>query len=97
VNALQTAREADECGDDVRVVFDGAGTGWIGAMADPAHRSHPLFAAVRHRIAGACMYCANAFGHSAAIEAAGIPLLDEYRQHPSLRGLAHDGYVVITF
>jgi hypothetical protein len=97
VNALLTAREADECGDDVRVIFDGAGTGWAGVLADPGHCSHPLYASIRHRITGACLYCANAFGHTAAIEAAGIPLIDEYRQHPSLRSLVHDGFTVITF
>jgi hypothetical protein len=97
VNALLAAREADECGDDVRVIFDGAGTGWVGVLADPMHRSHAHFANVHHRISGACMYCAKAFGRTAAIEAAGIPLIDEYRQHPSLRSLVNDGFVVVTF
>lgn len=66
-------------------------------MADPDHRSRQLYASVRDHIAGACKYCAKAFGHTESVEAAGVPLLDEYKQHPSLRSLVHDGYAVITF
>jgi hypothetical protein len=31
------------------------------------------------------------------VETAGIPLLDEYERHPSLRSLLADGYDVVTF
>lgn len=97
VNALITAREAIECGDEVKIIFDGAGTGWLGVLNDPEHRTHRLYASVREHIAGACKYCANAFGHTASLEAAGVPLLDEYKQHPSIRTLVDDGFQVITF
>jgi hypothetical protein len=97
VNALLTAREATEAGDEVRLIFDGAGTGWIGELANPEHRSHPLYQSVKDQITGACRYCAGAFGATAAIEAAGVPLLDEYHQHPSLRRLIADGFAVLTF
>lgn len=97
VNALLTVREAAEHGDETRLIFDGAGTGWIGVLADPNHRSHHLYASVRDQITGACKFCVNAFGHTEAVEAAGVPLLDEYRQHPSIRTLVHDGFEVIAF
>ncbi len=97
VNALLLVREADEAGDDVRLIFDGAAVGWIGALADPAHRSHALFQMVRGRITGACAYCAAAFGATEAVEAAAVPLLDEYRQHPSLRSLVAEGFEVLVF
>ena len=97
VNALLLIREADEAGDDVRLIFDGAGVGWIGTLADPAHRSHALFQTVRGRITGACAYCAAACGATEAIEAAAVPLLDEYRQHPSLRTLVAERFAVLVF
>ncbi len=97
VNALLTAREAGEAGDEVRLIFDGAGTRWIGELANPEHRSHPLYQAVKGQITGACRYCAGAFGATAAVEAAGVPLLDEYHQHPSLRRLVAEGFTVLTF
>jgi hypothetical protein len=61
VNALTTAKELKQEGDEVAVVFDGAGTRWVPALFDPEHRYHQLLEAVRDRISGACAYCANAF------------------------------------
>src|SRR5207244_1422266 len=46
-NALTTAQEAKEAGDEVRVILDGAGTRWAGELASEAHKYHRLFAAVR--------------------------------------------------
>lgn len=37
-NALMAAKELKEAGDDVRLIFDGAGTKWIPELADPEHR-----------------------------------------------------------
>lgn len=96
-NALETAKEFQDAGDPVRIIFDGAGTRWIETLADPTHRSHRLFQAVRPSVAGACRFCAIAFGVRPAIEAANIPLLGEFDGHPSLRTLVADGYQVITF
>lgn len=97
VNGLLTVKEAGEADDDVRLIFDGAGTKWVGILADPAHRSHALFAAVKDQITGVCQYCADAFGATASVAAAGVPLLDEYQHHPRLRTLVHDGFQVLIF
>ncbi len=97
VNALTTAKEFADHGDEVVVVFDGAGTLWIPELAEPGHRYHDLFESVRGSISGACEYCAAAYTVTADVERAGIALLDEYAQHPSLRTRAADGYVVMTF
>lgn len=66
VNALQTAREFKDSGDEVRLVFDGAGTRWIGELGSAEHKYHGLFEAVKDR-AGACSYCARAFGATPAL------------------------------
>jgi hypothetical protein len=97
VNALETVKEFQEAGDDVVLIFDGAGTRWIGEFAKTENRSHRLYQAVKGSIAGACSLCAAAFGAKAAIEAEGIQLLDEFERHPSLRRLVKSGYEVITF
>lgn len=96
-NALVTAQEFDQAGDDVTVVFDGAGTKWIAELANPEHKYHRRFEALKPRVAGACAYCAAAFGVRKEVEAAQVRLLDEYEQHPSIRRLLADGYQVITF
>jgi hypothetical protein len=96
VNGLQAAKEFTEADDDVRVIFDGAATAWVPALADEDHDYHALFAAVEHRV-GVCDYCAGAFDVSEAVDATGVDRLDEYEGHPSLRDLVVDGYEVITF
>ena len=96
-NALVTAQEFDETGDDVTIIFDGAGTKWIPELANAEHKYHERFEAVKPRIAGACAYCAAAFGVRKEVQSAEITLLDEYEQHPSIRRLVADGYQVITF
>lgn len=97
VNALTTANDFKEAGEDSTIVFDGAGTVWIPELAKEDHKAHPLYLAVQDRIAGACAFCAKAFGVKEQVEELDIPLLDEYRDHPSLRKLVSDGYQVITF
>lgn len=97
VNALETAKEFQEAGDEISVIFDGAGTRWVGELAKPEHRAHPLYEAVRPNVTGACAYCAQAFGVKESVQQAGVALLDEHDRHPSLRRLVANGYEVITF
>lgn len=97
VNALLAVKEAKGAGDAVRLIFDGAGTKWIGELSAPTHNSHVLYEAVEDQITGVCQYCAKAFGATDAVQAAGVPLLDEYQQHPSLRNLIADGFQVLVF
>ena len=97
VNALETAKELHEAGETVTVIFDGAGTKWIGELANPDHRLHRSFESLRDVISGACRYCATAFGATEGVHAAGIALLGEYEGHPSIRNLVIQGYQVITF
>lgn len=97
VNALQIARELDESGDDVTVVFDGAGTQWIPALSDEDHKYHRLYEQTKELIAGACSYCAGAYGVKDAIEGTDVDLLDEFEGHPSVRKLISNGYEILTF
>jgi hypothetical protein len=97
VNALTTAKELKQEGDEMAVVFDGAGTKWVPVLSDPEHRYHELMESVRDRISGACAYCANAYGVQEGVEQSGIELLDEFDQHPSLRGYLAHGFQVVTF
>src|ERR671937_2255483 len=86
-NALVTAKELKETGDDVTIVFDGAGTTWIGTLNDPSHRYHGAFEEVRDRIAGACSYCAGRYGVTEQVEQAGGAFLVRDEQEPHNRGV----------
>jgi hypothetical protein len=97
VNALEAAKELKEAGDDLRVVFDGAGTEGLATLSDPGHRAHALLAAVRDQVRGACPFCARAFHVEERLLEAGAPFLSEYDDHPSIRQLLVDGYQVLTF
>ncbi|MFO7681066.1 MAG: hypothetical protein R6X34_13540 [Chloroflexota bacterium] len=97
VNALQTAREFKEAGDEVQIIFDGGGTTAAVALADPADERHQVYAQVADKVAGLCRYCAKAFGAYDKAEELGLPFLSEYHQHPSLRSRVADGYQIITF
>ena len=97
VNALSTADEFKEHGDEVTIIFDGAGVRWAAELSKPDHRLHERFEGVRDKVAGACHYCAGAFDVRDELEQIGFPLLRDHKGHPSLRSLVHDGYEVITF
>lgn len=95
-NALTLVAEAKDAGDEVRLVLDGAGTKWAGQLSAKGHKYHALFESVRQH-AGACAYCARAYGVSDEVEATGVDLLDQYKGHPSLRALIDEGYEMVTF
>ncbi|MDZ4783274.1 MAG: hypothetical protein SGJ19_23755 [Planctomycetia bacterium] len=96
-NALTTALEFKQAGDQVKLIFDGAATKWIGQLAKPEHKYHGLFESVRGSVSGVCRYCATAYGVADEVRACGLTLTDEYQGHPSLRSLVAAGYQIITF
>lgn len=96
-NGLEAAKEfAETDGDEVTVVFDGAGTQWIPDLLDEGNKYHHLFEAIREE-AVVCDYCADVFGVEDSVETAGLALVDEFEGHPSVREFVADGYEVITF
>jgi hypothetical protein len=96
-NALAAAGEFQEAGDELTVIFDGAGTRWVPELAGGEHRLSPRFEEIKEAIGGACSYCAGAFGVREQIEQSEVSLLDEHEGHPSIRTLVADGYEVLTF
>jgi hypothetical protein len=97
VNALTTAKELKEAGDEATVIFDGAGTKWVAKLSKPDHKYSGLFQEVRDVIGGACAYCSRAYGVRDEVEGSGVQLLSEFEGHPSIRSLIADGYHVVTF
>ncbi|MGH2798718.1 MAG: DsrE family protein [Thermoleophilaceae bacterium] len=96
-NALTTVEDFAEHGDQVALVFDGAGTRWAAELVKEENELHPAFEKVRDKVAGACHYCAGAFDVREELEQSGVPLLREHKGHPSVRSLVDDGFEVITF
>jgi hypothetical protein len=96
-NALETVKESREHNDNIKFIFDGAGTKWLTKFTDENHDAHLLYQHVKDELTGACEFCADAFGVKEELAEMGIPLLDEFEKHPSLRSLAAEGYQIITF
>jgi hypothetical protein len=94
--AMMFAQELRRAGDDVSLVFDGAGSKTAAELAQPAHRMHALFNDIRPAVRGVCSYCAKSYGVLEQIEAAGLPLLTDDRGHASLRALLEEGRQIIT-
>ena len=90
------AQELKRAGDDVSLVFDGAGSVTAAELSQPRHQFHALFQDVRAQVRGVCRYCAKSYGVLEAIEAAGLPLLGDDRGHASLRALLDEGRQIIT-
>lgn len=84
-------------GSEARIIFDGAVTQAAAEFAKEDHKYHELFIKVRGQIEGACSYCANAFEVTDKIKAAKIPLIDEFKGHPSFKKLIDVGYQVLVF
>lgn len=95
MNALETAKEFKEHDEDVRLIFDGAGTKWIPELEDESHRLHPLYRTVKPETQ-VCDYCAEEFHIIDEVENHGLEIIDEYEGHPSVRSMVDDGYEVIT-
>jgi hypothetical protein len=61
-NALALTAQAHAHGDDVQLVFQGAGTRWPAELSKLGHPAQPLYDSVRPCVAGASKACAAVFG-----------------------------------
>jgi len=97
VNGLEAAKEFVETdGDDVELIFDGAGTQWVAELEDEDHDYHDLYAAVRDEVS-VCDYCASAYDVADVVDEAGLATLADYDGHPSIRSFVDDDYEIVTF
>ena len=76
-NALAFAHESRAAGDEVEVVFKGAGTRWPAELAKLGHPAHERYQSVRESVKGASLGCAIKFGAQAGNEEACVPLLSD--------------------
>ncbi len=101
-NALAAAYDFKQQGDEVTILFNGAGTRWIGELSKEDHPAHALFEEVKDNVAGVSCGCADVFGGAEDAKKSGFELITDNPVPgttglPSLRKLATDGYTVLTF
>lgn len=97
VNALMAALEYKESGEEVRILFDGAGVQAAAAFAKSDHKYHDLYERVRDKVHGVCQYCAGAYEVKDRIQEYNLPLVDEFKQHPSFKSLVDEGFTILIF
>lgn len=101
-NALAAAYDFQKNGEEVTVLFQGAGARWIAELTKEKHPAYELFNAVKESVKGVSCGCAAVFGATNDVEAAGFELIKDNPVPgtpglPSLRALAREGYTVLTF
>ncbi|MCG8409102.1 MAG: DsrE family protein [Phycisphaerales bacterium] len=101
-NALAAAYDFKNRGEEVTILFNGAGTRWIGQLSKEDHPAHALFEAVKDKIAGVSCGCADVFGGGDEAEQSGFELIKDNPVPgttglPSLQNLIHEGFTVMTF
>ncbi len=101
-NALAATYDFKQQGDEVTLLFQGAGTRWVGELSKQDHPAHELYEAVRDKVAGVSCGCADVFGATADVEKQGLELIKDNAVPgttglPSLRKLVSDGYTILNF
>jgi hypothetical protein len=99
-NVLAVASEGK--GDEVEVVFNGAGTRWPEELSKLTHPAHALYEAVREVVTGASGACAAVFGAAESLRSSGVPIV---KDNPlagtagllSLRRYLSEGWSVVVF
>jgi len=101
-NALFVTYELQEKKQEVALIFQGAGVRWASELAKPTHPAHTLYAAVKDRVTGVCGGCADVFGATEDIKAAGGKLVYE-KAIPGTSGIVDlskyldTGYQILNF
>ena len=101
-NALAAAYDFERRGDEVTLLFQGAGTRWPAQLSKADHPAHELFKQVEGLVAGVSSGCADVFGARDGAQAAGFDLINDNPVPgtsglPSMRRLLSEGYAVLTF
>lgn len=97
-NALAAAYDFKTANEEVKIIFQGAGTRWPEQLEKPEHPMHALLLEVRDKVQGVSSGCATVFG----ADASGYdPLTDNKVPGttglPSFLHLKSEGYNALVF
>jgi hypothetical protein len=101
-NALAAAYDFKQQGEEVTVLFQGAGSRWIGELSEPEHPVHSLFDEVKDTVAGVSCGCAEVFGATEEVEKSAFEFVKDNAVPgtaglPSLHKLVSEGYTILSF
>jgi len=87
LNALGYADESKRQGDELAIVFAGAGTRWPQELAKLSHPAHVRYDGLREHVRGASRSCAVRNNALAGVQASGLPLIAD-NEIPGTQGVA---------
>ncbi len=101
-NALALASESKQKGDEVAVVFNGAGTRWPAELTKLSHPANGLYNSVRDVVQGASCGCAEVFGATESIQSCGVSMVKDHALAGtagllSLRRYIAEGWKTVVF
>lgn len=97
-NGLAAAYDFKQAGEEVKIIFQGAGTRWPELIQKEEHMLNKLYKAVEDKIEGVSCGCADAFG----VNASGFDLVTDNKV-PGTSGLSSfvklkkEGFNVLLF
>lgn len=94
--ALVAVKEFKDANFDVKMIFEGAGTKWIGKLSDTENKMHHLYEKVKDKI-GVCSFCSKSYGTNEIAIKEGLPLLEEYKGHASIKKLVTEDYEIVVY
>lgn len=97
-NALAVAYDFKHAGEEVKIIFQGAGTRWPEQLEKADHPVNGLFVEVKDKVEGVSKGCAAVFG----AEVSGYDMLNDNEVPgtgglPSFLTLRNDGYSILIF
>lgn len=102
VHALMLAKGLRDRGAEVIVLFEGKAVTWLPRLIERTKDSHPfdrnygpVFDELRD-VVKACNMCCKRFDVYEAVQASGLPILGEGREHVDVARYVAEGYQVIN-
>lgn len=99
VHVLLNGLDMKEKGWNPGIVFEGASVQLVEQLSATGNPFHELYGRAKSEgiILGACKACSAKLGALEAVEAEGLPLLDDMKGHPSIQAYMEKGFEIITF
>jgi predicted peroxiredoxin len=76
-NALIVAKASQQSGDEVEILFTGAGTRWPEQLSKISHPANGVYNSVRTAVKGASCGCAELYGATEGVVGCSLPLLKD--------------------
>lgn len=99
VHVLLNTLDMDARGVTARIVMEGEAVKLVAGLEQADNAFHGLWVQAREKglVAGACKACSAKLGATEAVQAAGLPFLDDMKGHPSMQVWREQGYDVLIF